>query len=107
MLGIGRPIFDKSEKIALGTPRHLKAPPGTPKGPPGVPQGTPKGPPRDPKGAKGSPKGAKWAPKSSQGHPKVIPRATKTSQKDKLYINKLPINRLRGRYVIISLYIIS
>ena len=30
MLGIGRPIFDKSEKIALGTPRH---PRGTPRGP--------------------------------------------------------------------------
>ena len=30
MLGIGRPIFDKSEKIALGTPRH---PQGTPRGP--------------------------------------------------------------------------
>ena len=30
MLGIGRPIFDKSEKIALCTPRH---PQGTPRGP--------------------------------------------------------------------------
>ena len=77
MLGIGGPIFDKSEKIALSTPRH--------------PQGTPKGP-------KGSPKGVKWAPKSTQGHPKAIPKAPKASQRDKLYINKLPINRLRGRY---------
>ena len=30
LLGIGRPIFDKSEKIALGTPRH---PQGIPRGP--------------------------------------------------------------------------
>ena len=29
LLGIGRPIFDKSEKIALGTPRH---PQGIPRG---------------------------------------------------------------------------
>ena len=30
LLGIGRPIFDQSEQIALGTPRH---PQGTPRGP--------------------------------------------------------------------------
>ena len=35
LLGIGRPIFDKSEKIALCTPRH--------------PQGTPRDPQGDPK----------------------------------------------------------
>ena len=75
-----------------------------PQGFPRDPIGIPKGPQRDPEGPKGSPKGAKWAPKSSQGHPKAIPRATKTSQKDKLYINKLPINRLRGRYVNIVYY---
>ena len=69
------------KKIDLSTPRH--------------PQGIPKGPQGNPK----APKGAKWAPKSSQGHTKAIPRETETSQKDKLYMNKLPINRLRGRYV--------
>ena len=50
-------------------------------------------PPGTPKGPKGIPKGAKWTPK-------INPRAPKASQRDKLYINKLPINRLRGRYVI-------
>ena len=88
----------KSPWAPQGTPRH---PQGPPRDPQGIPKGFPRDPKRDPKGPKGSPKGAKWAPKSSQGHPKAIPRATKTSQKDKLYINKLPINRLRGRYVII------
>ena len=73
-------MLDKSEKIALSTPSH--------------PEGTPKGP-------KGRPKEAKWAPKSTQGHPKAIPKAPKASQRDKLYINKLPINRLRGPYAIL------
>ena len=93
-------------EIRENRPGHPKAPQGSPRDPQRDPrwtlkglQGSPWGLHGVPNGPKGSPKGAKWAPKSSQGHPKAIPRATKTSQKDKLYINKLPINRLRGRYV--------
>ena len=54
------------------------------------------GSPRGPSAAKRKPSGRQ----NRQRHPKASPRATKTSQEDKLYINKLPINRLRGRYVI-------
>ena len=90
----------KSLWALQGAPRD---PQGTPEGPPRDPQGTPEGPHGGPKAPKGSSKGTKWAPKSSQGHPKASPRATKTSQGDKLYIKKLPINRLRGKLVI-SLY---
>ena len=84
-----------------GPPRD---PRGTPKGFPRDPRGTPEGPPRDPMGSPRGPSAAKRKPtghRNRQRHPKASPRATKTSQGDKLYIKKLPINRLRGRYVII------
>ena len=96
LLGIGRPIFDKSEKIVLFTPRRPKGSPrdtqGTPKGAPRDPQGTPegphgvpKGPPRGPLRAQGQPKESQVGPKFKPKDPKAGPRATKTSQEDKLY----------------------
>ena len=102
MLGIERPIFEKSEKIALGTPRQPKAAPGTPRGSPRDPkgsprdtQGSPKGPMGPTRAAQREPKGpqiqAKCSPKPIHGQPKQAKRTN--------YINKLPINRLRGRYV--------
>ena len=51
-------------------------------------------------------KGAHGHPKGSQNQPKVVPRDAKGNQttpkaiqRDKVYISKLPINRLSGRYV--------
>ena len=105
MLGIGRPIFDKSVKIALGTPRHPQGPQGLPKGPPRYPRGTSAEAPRDPMGLPRGPRApqrepsgpqiqAKGTPKPGHGQPKQAKRTD--------YINKLPINRLRGRYVKIN-----
>ena len=70
---------------------------------PWAPQGTP----RDPQGAQGQVEGSQVGAKIKPRHPKASPRATKASQEDKLYINKLPINRLRGRYVNIILFYIQ
>ena len=90
------------------------APQGTPKqpqGPPRDPQGIPKGPPRDtrggPKGPMGPPRGARAAQREpsgpqiqAKGIPKPVHGQPKQAKRTN-YINKLPINRLRGRYVII------
>ena len=99
-----RPIFDKSEKIGLGTPRR-------PQGPPRDPQGIPKGPPRDALGIPWGPQAAQVQQKESQvgakiakGTPKPVQGQPKQAKRTD-YINKLPINRLRGRYVIIILII--
>ena len=83
-------------------PRTAK---GTPKGrqrePKGIPKGT-KGAQRTPKGSPRAPKGVKRRPKSAQGKPKALqrhPKEAKGSQREKIYIKKLPINRPSGRYV--------
>jgi len=83
-----------------GTP---KGPKGRPKGAKGSPsKGTPKGPKGRPKGAQGLPNESKRNPKSVPGAPKALkrhPKAAKGSQREKIYIKKLPINRPSGRYV--------
>ena len=103
-------------KIRENRPGHPKAPQGSPRDPQGIPKGSPrdpKGHPRGPKGPMGpqrrsraaqrEPSGsqieAKGTPKPVHGQPKQAKRTN--------YINKLPINRLRGRYVncSIDLYI--
>ena len=67
----------------MSTPRHPKVPPRHPKGLK-RPQGTPKG------------------PQATQGQPKGTQVGTEIEpmgpQRDKLYIDKLPIKGLRGRY---------
>ena len=86
---------------------------GTPSGPPGA-QGAPHGPQKCPKmatgspsdgqrGAQSTPKGAKGRPKSPQKHPRGSQRCHKMAKGSPgrpNYINKLPINRPSGRYVI-------
>ena len=66
------------------------------------PEGIPKGYPRNPRGAPmrpgqptGSQVGAKIKPRASQNQSE----GNRNKQEDKLYINKLPINRLRGKLV--------
>ena len=73
MLGIGRPIFDKSEKIALCTPRR-------PKGPPRDPRGIPEGSPRDPRGTPEGPNGVPKGPKCSTTKPNWAPKSPKAPQ---------------------------
>ena len=84
LLGIGRPIFDKSKKIALFTPRRPKGPPrdprGTPEGPPREPRGTPKGPPMDPMGFPRDPRGAPKGPRAAQREPSEPQIQAKGSQ---------------------------
>ena len=105
-----------------GTPEGPpRSPKGAPREPEGVPRdpmgspGTPKGSPRDPHGSPRNPQGTPWGPQGAQGQPKgsqvcaqvkprdpkASPSATQTSQEDKLYIKKLPIDRLRGKLVIV------
>ena len=80
---------------------------GTPKGSHGEPkvtQGAQKGSHWSPKMAKGRPRAPKGSqaqshPKGSQRHPQRHPREAKGSQRDKIYIYKLPINRPSKRYV--------
>ena len=81
-------------------PRQPKAPQGDPTGAPGRPKGvqrtakgSPRAPQREPKEPKVGPKEAKGTPKGPKG-----------SQRDKIYIKKLPINRPSGRYVIPYIY---
>ena len=82
-----------AKRIPEGGQREAK---GTPKETKGV-QRTPKGVERTPKGSPRSPKGVKRKPKSAQGRPKALQR----SQREKIYIKKLPINRPSGRYVML------
>ena len=84
-----------TQKEPKGTPKELK---GTPKGPKGIPKepkGTPKEPKVSPKAAKDTSKTPKGSPKGSQG----AQSRPKAGQRH-LYINKLPINRPSGRYVV-------
>ena len=82
-------------RMARGTPKAgQREPKGTPKGTKGA-QRTPKGSPRVPKGVKRRPKSAQGKPKALQRHP----REAKGSQREKLYIKKLLINRPSGPYV--------
>ena len=94
-------------------PKWGLPPNGTPHGPPGA-QGAPNGPQRCPKTANGSPKAGQRGPKSTQREPKGDqsrpksvpmgsqrwPKTAKGSPGGPNYINKLPINRPSGRYVI-------
>ena len=59
----------------------------------------PKAPQRDPRAPQRDPSGRQSGTQRRQWHPKG-------SQRDKIYIHKLPINRPSGRYVIISISII-
>ena len=72
------------QKAAEGRPRALQREPKEPKGHPKAAQGLPK-----------ESKGVKRTPKSTQGKPKTVKR----SPKEKIYSEKLPINRPSGRYV--------
>ena len=79
------------------SPLGLKGSQGPPRattGSPRAPQGTPKGPQRT---AKGSPRAPQREPKGAQSRPKGDQRQHRGPN----YINKLPINRPSGRYVII------
>ena len=73
------------QRAAEGRPRALQREPKEPKGHPKAAQGLPK-----------ESKGVKRTPKSTQGKPKTVQR----SPKEKIYSEKLPINRPSERYVI-------
>ena len=53
-----------------------------------------------PNEAKGCPKEGQKSPKAYQSDPKEPPLAPKKEFKERLYTQKLPINRTGGRYVI-------
>ena len=92
----------KSPWAPQGTPRHPQGPPRDPQGNPKAPQGTPEGVPRDPMGPPRGPRAAQREPSGPQiqfkGSPKPVHGQPKQAKRTN-YINKLPINRLRGRYV--------
>ena len=70
---------------------------------PRAPQRSQKEPKVSPKAAKGTSKTPKGSPKGSQREPQGAQSRPKGSQRH-LYINKLPINRPSGRYVINTWY---
>ncbi len=95
-LGKWRPIFNKIQKTPQGGPR----------GPKGIPQVAQDGQ-RDPKGwpkrAQGHPKGSQREPKVAPKEAKGTPKTPKGSQRDKVYISKLPINR-KAAVMLILIY---
>ena len=95
-----------SPKRPQGSQREPKSAPSHPRGAQGALKGSHEHPKGSQRESKGTPKGTKRWPKKAKETPKDIPKRAKGSPKSpqrrpKDYIDKLPINRPSGRYVII------